>query len=224
MTAHVQQASMLTGRSMTFMAVIGLHVVVISALMAMKVIPDVVNKVSDPLEWIRYPDTPDPSPPDIKPQKIDLPQTVMPVVPNPFPLPIRDDVADTPLQVQPMSQDQTHGTGPDLAPGDAGGTTISEPPARIVTALQYRITRPTEEYYPESSRMIQEQGVAIVRVCVDGKGRMSAAPVVETSSGSRRLDMAAVRWARESLSFKPATEDGVGVPACKGFRVNFNLN
>ena len=39
-----------------------------------------------------------------------------------------------------------------------------------------------------------------------------------------RLDQAALKWVREALRFTPATENGVGVSSCKGFRVVFNLN
>jgi hypothetical protein len=49
-------------------------------------------------------------------------------------------------------------------------------------------------------------------------------PTIENSSGSARLDGAAVTWAREALRFTPATRSGSPVSACKGFRVNFTLH
>jgi TonB family protein len=224
MTAHVQQASMLTGRSMTFMAVIGLHVAVIGGLMTMKMIPDVGDKLPPALQWIIDPPLPPPDDPLPKPNIVEAHNAVpMPtVIFNPPDIVIQ---AFEVVEVQNASQTTTAAsdTGTVVESASGPGAVIA-PPARVATALQYRITRPTDEYYPDTSKVIQEQGVAIVRVCVDAAGRMSGAPLVETSSGFKRLDQAALRWARESLSFTPATENGVGVPACKGFRVNFNLH
>jgi TonB family protein len=222
MTAHVQQASMLTGRSMTFMVVIGLHVAVIGGLMTMKMIPDVGDKLPPALQWII---DPPPLPPDDPQPNIIKAHKAVPmptVIFNPPDIVIQAfEVAEVQDAAQTTAAASDTGTVVESASGT--GTVIA-PPARVATALQYRITRPTDEYYPDTSKVIQEQGVAIVRVCVDAAGRMSGAPVVEASSGFKRLDQAALRWARESLSFTPATENGVGVAACKGFRVNFNLH
>ena len=81
-----------------------------------------------------------------------------------------------------------------------------------------------DEFYPATSVTLQEQGVSIVRVCVGANGRIEGQPTTQVSSGYKRLDQAAIRWTREALRFTPATENGVGVTACKGFRVVFNLN
>ena len=98
------------------------------------------------------------------------------------------------------------------------------PPARKFTDLTYRAVKSPNEFYPPTSVALQEQGISIVRVCVDAAGRLDGAPTIQTSSGYKRLDQAAVRWTREALRFTPATEDGVGMRSCKGFKVVFNLN
>jgi TonB family protein len=101
---------------------------------------------------------------------------------------------------------------------------IQSPPSRVLTDLKYRAVKSPDEFYPPSSVSLQEQGVAIVNVCVGADGRIDGTPMIQASSGYKRLDQAAVRWTREALRFTPATENGTGVRACKGFRVVFNLN
>jgi outer membrane biosynthesis protein TonB len=54
-------------------------------------------------------------------------------------------------------------------------------------------------------------------------GDLSGVPQVQRSSGHARLDAAALAWVREALTFTPATDDGVPVASCKGFRVRFAL-
>ena len=44
------------------------------------------------------------------------------------------------------------------------------------------------DYYPNASLVQEEHGVSVVRVCVDATGRIAALPLIETSSGYRRLD------------------------------------
>jgi protein TonB len=111
----------------------------------------------------------------------------------------------------------------DLAPAervlDSGGDAIPIP----ATDLTYRATRSPDDYYPAASIRLQEQGVAVVEVCVNAQGRLDGRPVIQRTSGSRQLDAAAVRWASEALAFTPATRNGAAVAACKGFRVNFSL-
>ena len=91
------------------------------------------------------------------------------------------------------------------------------------TELRFEAIRPTDDYYPSTSLRLQEEGIAVVRVCVGPDGKLAGTPTIESGSGSRRLDNAAVTWAREALRFTPATREGRPVSACKGFRVRFSL-
>ena len=82
----------------------------------------------------------------------------------------------------------------------------------------------TEDYYPEASRRLDEKGLATVSVCVDRAGRLTADPVVARSSGSARLDAAAVRLAKAASGhYRPTTEDGRPVSSCYPFGVRFTL-
>ncbi len=214
MSAHVQQAGFLSGRSMTFVAVVGLHAVVIAALIAIRIVPDMIDPGPKPLTWFRDVTPPDPVPPMPR-----LPD-VNPRLPSPVPIPYLE-----PIEAAAESENTIQVPAVVAAAGDPDATTPTAvpAPAHVSTELRYEIVRPTDDYYPDTSVMLEERGIAIVQVCVDAAGRIAGQPTVQSSSGHKRLDQAAIRWARESLRFSPATLDGVGVAACKGFRVNFNL-
>jgi protein TonB len=223
MNAHVQQASILNGRSMTMMAVIGLHALVISALVLIKVVPPLIEKgpqafnllINDPPEVI-----PPPPQPVVKPAKPPEFVVVVPVINHPPESTIPEDaivaVVGPPQVVDtgPAQADAVSGTGPD----------IPAPPARTFTELKYRAVMSPDEFYPPTSVSLQEQGVAVVQVCVGTSGKIDGKPTIQAGSGFKRLDQAAIKWAQEALRFTPATENGTAVRACKGFRVVFNLN
>jgi TonB family protein len=83
----------------------------------------------------------------------------------------------------------------------------------------------TADYYPDASRRISETGAANVQVCVDPQGRLSGDPVLARSSGSHRLDEAALTLARAgSGHYRPSTEDGQAVSSCYAYRIRFELN
>lgn len=79
----------------------------------------------------------------------------------------------------------------------------------------------TADYYPAQSRRNNEEGRAIVHICVDTRGRVATA-AVESSSGHALLDDAAVKLAK-AYRFKPATQDGKPVEQCTGLPVKFVL-
>jgi TonB family protein len=82
----------------------------------------------------------------------------------------------------------------------------------------------TEDFYPDAARRLGEQGLVTVHVCVDGAGRLTAAPSVAQSSGSARLDEGALRLARAgSGHYRSTTEDGRPVSSCYPFRIRFDL-
>jgi TonB family protein len=82
----------------------------------------------------------------------------------------------------------------------------------------------TADYYPPASIRIGEQGIAAVRVCVDGSGRLSADPTIAQSSGSARLDAGALRLAKAgSGHYRATTEDGRPVHSCFPFLIRFDF-
>jgi len=79
-----------------------------------------------------------------------------------------------------------------------------------------------DDYYPETSRRLEEEGLTKVKVCVGTNGRVKTAEVDETSSFSR-LDEAALKVAK-LLRFTPPTEDGKPLDdACGTVPIRFQL-
>lgn len=82
----------------------------------------------------------------------------------------------------------------------------------------------SDEYYPDASRRLEEQGVVTVHVCVGPDNKISEDPTVAKSSGSARLDGGAVKLAKAgSGKYIAATEDGKPVPGCINYNVKFQL-
>jgi TonB family protein len=206
---------------MTMMVVIGLHALVISALIAMKFVPPSIDQGPRPFTVINDPPEVKPPPDESvpKPRLLDRFEIVVPVLQPP------DIVIPGDTLVVEASPPQDVDTGPvQIDPGPGTATVITAPPARVFTELKHRAVMSPDDFYPATSVSLQEQGVAIVNVCVGADGRIDGQPTIVGSSGHKRLDQAAIKWAREALRFTPATENGLGVRACKGFRVVFNLN
>ena len=81
------------------------------------------------------------------------------------------------------------------------------------------------DYYPDASRRLGEKGVALVQVCVDSQGRLTANPTIAQSSGSARLDGGALTLARAgSGHYRATTEDGKAVASCFPFRIRFDFS
>lgn len=81
-----------------------------------------------------------------------------------------------------------------------------------------------DDYYPDASRRLGEEGLTLVDVCVGPDGKLTEPPKVKQSSGHERLDQAAVKVASVgSGRFKPATEDGKPVAKCTQLPIRFKL-
>lgn len=105
-------------------------------------------------------------------------------------------------------------------------TTIIAPPApepaptanpRSTPAPKSVRTRPVllpqpSPPYPSSAIRQNQQGASTLEVCVDAKGRVSAASIA-ASSGSDALDEASLKWVR-SARFTPGKLDGTPQSVC----------
>jgi periplasmic protein TonB len=89
-------------------------------------------------------------------------------------------------------------------------------------AIDQKASGSTDDYYPDVSRRLEEQGTALISACAGANGRVASVPKVEKSSGSSRLDQAAIRYATHAR-YRPATEDGKPIPGCTRFYVTFRL-
>jgi len=82
----------------------------------------------------------------------------------------------------------------------------------------------TDDFYPSIAIHMGEKGVATVRACVDGQGRLTSEPTIIQSTGSSRLDEGALRLAKAgSGHYRATTEDGRPVNSCYPFRIRFDL-
>jgi TonB family protein len=211
MNTLVHPASILSGRSAVMVVTVGLHAAVIAALMAARMDIGFTEPTVPRLQVALSKSEPVIAKPDL----VSVPIVALGKATMPADLP---EVAFDPPQAGPIDFDPIT-SDPDSSPGPVS-TEQSVPNSE----LRHFAVRATDEFYPEASIRLEEQGTSIVRVCVDAAGRVVGKPVIATTSGYGRLDAAAVQWAREALRFEPATRGGAPVEACKRFRVRFNLH
>lgn len=212
MAAYVQDTSFLSRRALVFVSIVALHVFVAWALssgLARQVIeviaPPIETEIVEEIEQREEP--PPPPPPEFERPPVEVPP---PEVAIDIPIETRTtaitNVTDKPVQRPPEPP-------PPPPP--------PKPVQRVAPKLDVRRSPSTDEYYPPTSRRMGEQGVTTIRACVSADGRTTSAEV-EKSSGSSRLDEAALKWARRAR-WTPGTEDGKAVPMCSQFNVRFQL-
>jgi TonB family protein len=215
MSAQLHPASILSGRQLVLAVTIALHAAAISGLMAWRIAEVITRIPDDPIQIFDI--KPDP-PRDLAPVSNDPRIITAITVPSP---------RDPNVQLIKDIEEELHtvsATAGTSGGGETGSVVQDQLPAAADTPLQYRATRPSDDYYPPQAIRMEQEGVTIVRTCVEATGALSAAPHVVKSSRSRLLDGAAIAWAREALQFTPATHAGAAVPGCKEFRVNFTLH
>jgi protein TonB len=161
---------------------------------------DIVNEVKEELP------PPPPPPPKLEMPPVEVPPPVIDInVPVDAPTTAISNVTDRPVPPPPPAP---------------------PPPRQIVrTALKLnpKSSQPNvDDYYPETSRRLEEEGVAKVKVCVGSNGRVKTAEV-EEGSGFARLDEAGIKVAK-LLRFTPPTEDGKALDdACGTVPIRFKL-
>jgi TonB family protein len=168
-----------------------------------------------------------PDPPAIQPRLIDQPQPQ--IKPPP---PVFERFLTDKLRVPPRlpPQDPPESTVPKIVGGpgpvDPPGTTVSPPPHEIVRVqggAGPAFPHP-DDYYPDASRRLEEQGATLLQVCVDSGGRLTSEPARTETSGSGRLDAAAIKLAKAgSGHYRPTTEDGRPVASCYPIKIRFQL-
>lgn len=165
----------------------------------------------------------------------DHPDPVRPL-PEPAPPRARDLVVQTTLaepvftvEVTPPDTVQRDSPADEplvLGAGDAGGgTTIVEPVAPAGSTVMARLDKRSSAQppYPAAARRMGEEGSVVVHVRIGRDGRVLAA-VIGRSSGSPRLDAAAIAHALAHWRFSPALDAGVAVEAERDITVSFRLD
>jgi len=158
---------------------------------------------------------------DVPREKVSVPQslfkdwtiTVPPLDPKVPPARIPDDDVTTTVgekQTEPSSPPPTPGIATHPVARAAGGPGAGFPD--------------TADFYPSLSIHLGEQGFSTVRVCVDGRGRLTSDPTIVQGSGITRLDEGALKLARAgSGHYRATTEDGQPVNSCYPVGIRFQL-
>lgn len=148
-----------------------------------------------------------------EPIKAEIINEVVPELPPPPPPEVQMELP--PVQVPPVLVDIQLPPPPPTALV-APTTTEVVPPApppppqatrSVVVTNASLLSRPdVSNFYPPASINLGEEGRVRVRICIDARGRVSTTDIAE-SSGTKRLDDAAERWAKQ-FRFRPGTVDG----------------
>jgi TonB family protein len=203
---------LLSRRTVTFIVIAGLHGLLIYGFasgFAQHVIQSFPIVTQG--EVIVETHTPPPAPDlkhDIRLATFDIPETVDPVLP-----PIDDGKKDD-------GQIALIDNGP---PGITNPSPVVPSVTRVVGGPGKGFPA-SADFYPDASRRMSETGAADVQVCVNTQGRLTGDPVIAKSSGSRRIDAAALTLARAGTGhYRPSTENGEPVSSCYPYRIRFEL-
>lgn len=207
MSAYVQDTQIFTRRTIVLFAIIAIHVF-IAWVLATGLATRAIQLVAPPIQTSvvqqqkQQLKPPPPPPPQLQQQQVQVPPPV--------------------VNIQIPTESQTHAitvvkrvvrAAP--APAPVAATPL-EP-------LQNDFPS-TDQYYPDASRRLGEQGTALVKLCIGAGGRVIGDPAVTRSSGSSRLDEAALRYAKATSGhFKPATRGGVAFTECVSLPIKFQL-
>jgi TonB family protein len=212
-------SGLLSRRTMTFLLVVCLHVVFFYVLIA-KLSQTMVPAVMPPLQNRAV----------TEPKLQDLPPPPKPRLVDPRQLDLTPPDTHLAIELDPKTIIQPE-IGPEIDPGLQSPDqlkTASLPPAEHATQEVQGgpgagFPNP-DDFYPSFSRYKEEQGVAMVRVCVDEKGRLTADPTTVEGTGYPQLDQGALKLARAgSGHYRPSTENGRPVKSCYPLRIRFQL-
>src|SRR5512146_624889 len=208
MSAYVQDTQFFTRRTIVLFAIIALHVFlawVLATGLASRAIemvappshPQIVQQTKQQLK------PPPPPPPQLQRQQVEVPPPV--------------------VNINIPQAAQTHA----ITVVKKVVKAAPPPPAPAHVTPLRAIARDfpsTDEYYPDASRRLGEQGTALVKLCIGAGGRLVGQPSIEKSSGSSRLDQAALRYAKATSGhFQPETRNGQPVTVCTALPIKFQL-
>ncbi|CAG2153085.1 Gram-negative bacterial tonB protein [compost metagenome] len=180
--------------------------------------PEIIARII-PMEPPQQPPAPEPP----KPQPQTPPKQVKVVTPRPTP----PKPQPTPEPVASLPPSPTAIEAPPAPPAPPAPAEPPSPPAPANTApravgIGEIACSPPQVTYPSQSRRMGETGKAVVRLTTDESGRVVKTAVV-TSSGSSRLDQAAVD-AVQRMRCKPYLDNGRAVAVTAQQPINFELN
>src|SRR5215469_3462984 len=207
MSAYVQDTQFFTRRTIVLFAIIALHVF-LAWVLATGLASRAIQMVAPPIQTQIVQQTkqqlkpPPPPPPQLQKQQVEIPPPV--------------------VNIQIPQAAQTHA----ITVVKRVVRAAPAPAPTQVTPLRAiaKDFPSTDEYYPDASRRLGEQGTAFVKLCIGAGGRLVGDPQIQRSSGSSRLDQAAVRYAKATSGhFEPETRNGAPVTVCTALPIKFQL-
>lgn len=210
MAAYVHDTEFFTRRTAVLAAIIALHVFILWALatgLARKAIEVLAPPIQTDIvqEEKNKEEPPPPPPPELRKEVVEVPppdiNIAMPEV-GPSTTAITARVAEAP-KAATVAKAAVAGTAVGLGKGFPN----------------------VDDYYPDASRRLGEEGLTVVDICVGADGKLTEPPKVGKTSGHDRLDQAAVKVASVgSGRFKPATEEGKPITKCTQLPIRFKLH
>jgi periplasmic protein TonB len=210
MAAYVHDTDFFTRRTAVLAAIIGLHVFIAWALatgLARKAIEVLAPPIQTDIlqEEKNKTEPPPPPPPELRKQVVEVPPP---------------DINIAMPEVGPQTNAISAVVKQQQAPAPVAKAAVA------ATAIGLGKGFPNvDDYYPDASRRLGEEGLTVVDICVGPDGKLTEPPKVGKSSGHERLDQAAVKVASVgSGRFKPATEEGKPIAKCTQLPIRFKLH
>jgi len=207
MAAYAHDSSFFSRRAIAFVAILVVHVLLVwgfASGLATRVLDVIAPPIqTDIVQEVAKRDQPPPPPPP----KMERPPVDVPPPDVAINLPVETESTAIVVPTKPQAV-----VAPPPPP----------PVVRVGPKLDTKHSPPTDDFYPPTSRRMNEQGTATVYVCVAADGHVTGDPKVQRTSGSPRLDEAATKWAVRSR-WAPGTENGRPVETCSAFNVKFVL-
>lgn len=205
MTVYAHDSGYNTRRAMVFVVIVALHLLLgwafvsgFAVKVAKMVAPDVIAKIIEEPKPKEVP----PPPPPVQLDKPPPVQVIDPVVTINVPADTPPPIAVVTTQAQPPQPPR--------------------PAVSLGSKLQPTYVPNTDDYYPQMSRNLSEEGRPVVHFCVDSKGKIGGVEL-KTTSGFDRLDQAGVKVVN-AMRFKPATgTDGKPIETCADVPIKFQL-
>ncbi len=209
MTAYVHDSTFFTRRTMVLFAIIALHVFIFWALatgLARKAIEVLAPPIQTEIvqEEVKQNQPPPPPPPQFEKPPVEVPPP--------------DVTIDMPVEA-PATNAITAVVQKPNQPAAAARPSGPSTPPRAGKGFPN-----SDDFYPDASRRLNEEGMAVVHACISATGKVSETPTLAKTSGSPRLDEAAVKLAQAgSGHYQPALQEGKPVDACFDFGIRFKL-
>jgi protein TonB len=199
-------------RSIVVLLIMGLHIALVFAFMN-GLGHAVIAKFTGPMAYVPIEDRqPHHEPPPLPPVNLQ---------PKPWKM---GELPTTPIPTDSQTPEVTETVALPETKGEPGLPVSAVVPVKRVLGGPGKGFPVPDDFYPADAIRKGQEGSAIVRTCVDDKGRLTEAPAIATSSGVPALDDGAMRLARAgSGHYRPTTENGVPVTSCYEYRVVYHI-